>query len=145
MEPVFRSLEIAARLAVRATGSRITFSGLENLPATGGAVVAIDHTSYVDFLPAGLAATERSRRMRFMIKAEMEQVAVIRYLIRHTGTIPVDRSAGAGAYAAAVEALRAGELVGRTPRRRSAAVSSSRSSRPAPCGWRWRPGFRSSR
>lgn len=51
MEPVFRSLEIAARLAVRATGSRITFSGLENLPATGGAVVAINHTSYVDFLP----------------------------------------------------------------------------------------------
>lgn len=115
MEPVFRSLEIAARLAVRATGSRITFSGLENLPATGGAVVAINHTSYVDFLPAGLAATERSRRMRFMIKAEMEQVAVIRYLIRHTGTIPVDRSAGAGAYAAAVEALRAGELVGVYP------------------------------
>lgn len=115
MEPVFRSLEIAARLAVRATGTRITFSGLENLPTVGGAVIAINHTSYVDFLPAGLAATERGRRMRFMIKAEMEQVPGVNYLIRHTSTIPVDRSAGAGAYAVAVDALRGGELVGVYP------------------------------
>lgn len=115
MEPVFRSLEIAARLAVRATGTRITFRGLDNLPVTGGAVVAINHTSYVDFLPAGLAATARGRRMRFMIKAEMEQVKPVGYLIKHTGTIPVDRRAGAGAYAVAVDALRSGELVGVYP------------------------------
>ncbi|MDH6195320.1 1-acyl-sn-glycerol-3-phosphate acyltransferase [Mycobacterium frederiksbergense] len=115
MEPVFRSLEIAARLVVGATGTRISFRGLDNLPATGGAVIAINHTSYVDFLPAGLAATERGRRMRFMIKAEMEQVKVVAFLIRHTGTIPVDRGAGAGAYAAAVAALQAGEIVGVYP------------------------------
>ncbi|WKG03300.1 1-acyl-sn-glycerol-3-phosphate acyltransferase [Mycolicibacterium sp. HK-90] len=115
MEPVFRSLEIAARLAVRATGTRITFRGAGNLPVKGGAVVAINHTSYVDFLPAALAATERGRRMRFMIKAEMEQVKVVNFLIRHTGTIPVDRGAGATAYAAAVDALRRGELVGVYP------------------------------
>ncbi len=115
MEPVFRSLEIAARFVVRATGTRITFRGLDNLPATGGAVVAINHTGYVDFLPAGLAATERGRRLRFMIKAEMEQVKAVGYLIKHTGTIPVDRSAGAGAYAVAVDALRGGELVGVYP------------------------------
>jgi 1-acyl-sn-glycerol-3-phosphate acyltransferase len=115
MEPVFRSLEIIARMAVRATGTRITFRGLDNLPATGGAVVAINHTSYVDFMPAALAATERGRRMRFMIKAEMKQVKVVDFLIRHTGTIAVDRGAGAGAYAAAVESLRRGELVGVYP------------------------------
>ena len=115
MEPVFRSLEIAAGLAVRATGTRITFRGLGNLPVTGGAVMAINHTGYVDFLPAALAATERGRRMRFMIKAEMEQVKPVGYLIRHTGTIPVDRRAGAGAYSAAVDSLRRGELVGVYP------------------------------
>ncbi|MEE6167353.1 MULTISPECIES: lysophospholipid acyltransferase family protein [unclassified Mycolicibacterium] len=115
MEPVFRSLEIAGKLAVRATGTRITFRGVENLPATGGAVVAINHTSYVDFLPAALAATERGRRMRFMIKAEMQQVKPVNFLIRHTGTIPVDREAGAGAYALAVQSLRHGELVGVYP------------------------------
>lgn len=115
MEPVFRTLEMAAELATRVTGTRITYHGLENLPAHGGAVVAINHTSYVDWLPAALAAKHRGRRMRFMIKAEMEQVAGVGYLIRHTGTIPVDRRAGAGAYANAVAALRAGELVGVYP------------------------------
>lgn len=115
MEPVFRGLEIAAEMAVRATGTRITYRGLENLPATGGAVVAINHTSYVDFLPAALAAKARGRRMRFMIKAEMAEVKPVGFLIKHTGTIPVDRHAGAGAYAAAVDSLRHGELVGVYP------------------------------
>ncbi|MGB3232679.1 MAG: lysophospholipid acyltransferase family protein [Mycobacterium sp.] len=115
MEPVFRTLEIAAQLAVRATGTRITYQGLEHIPATGGGVVAINHTGYVDFLPAALAVMNRKRRLRFMIKAEMSEVTVVGWLIRHTGTITVDRQAGAGAYAAAVQALRRGELVGVYP------------------------------
>lgn len=115
MEPVFRSLEIAGRSAVRFTGTRITFDGLQNIPAVGGAVVAINHTGYIDFLPAALAAMYRGRRMRFMIKAEMQDIKVVNFLIRHTRTIPVDRRAGAGAYAVAVERLRAGELVGVYP------------------------------
>ena len=104
MEPVFRTLEITAHLAVRATGTRITFRWEDNLPAVWGAVVAINHTGYVDWLPAALAATRRKRRMRFMIKAEMQDVRIIAWLIRHTRTIPVDRRAGSGAYAAAVDA-----------------------------------------
>ncbi len=115
MEPVFRSLEIVAMLAVRATGTTITFHGLEHLPTSGGAVIAINHTGYVDWLPAALAAMHRKRRMRFMIKAEMNEVKTVAYLIKHTKTIPVDRRAGAGAYARAVEALRDGEIVGVYP------------------------------
>jgi 1-acyl-sn-glycerol-3-phosphate acyltransferase len=115
MEPVFRAMEIAAGAAVRATGTRITFHGLENIPRTGGAVMAINHTSYIDFLPAALAATQRKRRMRFMIKAEMQQVKVVNFLITHSKTIPVDRSAGKDAYAVAVQRLREGELVGVYP------------------------------
>ncbi|PRC49220.1 1-acyl-sn-glycerol-3-phosphate acyltransferase, partial [Mycobacterium sp. ITM-2017-0098] len=115
MEPVFRALESVAELVVRATGTRITFRGVENLPATGGAVIAINHTGYLDFLPAALAARRRGRRMRFMIKAEMQDIRLVGWLIRHTGTIPVDRKAGAGAYAAAVESLRRGEIVGVYP------------------------------
>jgi 1-acyl-sn-glycerol-3-phosphate acyltransferase len=115
MEPVFRSIEIGTRVAIRATGTRIDYQGLENIPATGGAVIAINHTSYIDFLPAALAAMYRKRRMRFMIKAEMQDVTIVGWLIKHTGTIPVDRRAGAGAYAVAVERLRAGELVGVYP------------------------------
>lgn len=115
MEPVFRAMEIAAGAAVRATGTRITFHGLENIPRTGGAVMAINHTSYIDFLPAALAATQRKRRIRFMIKAEMQQVKVVNFLITHSKTIPVDRSAGKDAYAVAVQRLREGELVGVYP------------------------------
>ena len=115
MEPVFRTLEIAAAAAARAVGSEITVEGLENIPLRGGAVIAINHTSYIDFLPAGLATRRRRRRIRFMLKAEMQDVGVVNFLIRHTGAIPVDRSAGAGAYAEAVQRLRAGELVGVYP------------------------------
>jgi 1-acyl-sn-glycerol-3-phosphate acyltransferase len=115
MEPVFRTLEIAVSLATRALGNKITYHGLENLPECGGAVVAINHTSYVDFFPAALAAYHGHRRMRFMIKTEMQDVKVVNFLIKHTGTIPVDRRAGGGAYAVAVERLRAGEIVGMYP------------------------------
>jgi 1-acyl-sn-glycerol-3-phosphate acyltransferase len=50
-----------------------------------------------------------------MIKAEMQRVKVIDFLIRHSKTIPVDRRAGAGAYCVAVQRLREGELVGVYP------------------------------
>lgn len=115
MEPTFRALELLAHFLVKATGTRITYSGEEQIPERGGAVVAINHTSYVDFLPAALAVHRRGRRLRFMIKAEMQQVKPVNFLIRHTRTIPVDRGAGAGAYAVAVQRLREGELVGVYP------------------------------
>ncbi|OIN80163.1 1-acyl-sn-glycerol-3-phosphate acyltransferase [Mycobacterium malmoense] len=115
VEPTFRTLEILAQLVVLSTGTRITYSGEENIPGRGGAVIAINHTSYVDFLPAALAVHRRGRRLRFMIKAEMQQVKVVNFLIKHTRTIPVDRGAGADAYAVAVQRLREGELVGVYP------------------------------
>jgi 1-acyl-sn-glycerol-3-phosphate acyltransferase len=115
MEPVFRTLEGLVKAAVKVKGIRITYHGLENIPASGGAVIAINHTSYVDWLPAALAVHYGNRRLRFMIKEEMTEVKVVNFLIKHTGTIPVDRRAGAGAYVVAVERLRAGELVGVYP------------------------------
>jgi 1-acyl-sn-glycerol-3-phosphate acyltransferase len=114
-EPVFRTLEIAAKAVVAATGSKLAYRGEENIPACGGAVIAINHTSYVDWLPAALVVHRGHRRLRFMVKAEMQRVKVVNFLMRHTGTIPVDRRAGAHAYAVAVQRLREGELVGVYP------------------------------
>jgi 1-acyl-sn-glycerol-3-phosphate acyltransferase len=115
VEPVFRTLEITAKALVLATGTRMTYRDLENIPRTGGAVMAINHTSYVDWLPAALAVHYRGRRIRYMIKAEMQQVKVVNFLIRHTKTIPVNRGAGSQAYAEAVRLLQAGEVVGLMP------------------------------
>lgn len=115
VEPTYRTLEILSQLGVFATGTRISYRGVDNIPERGGAVVAINHTSYVDWLPAGLAMRRRRRRLRFMIKAEMQQVKVVNFLIKRTHTIPVDRNAGSGAYAVAVQRLRDGELVGVYP------------------------------
>jgi 1-acyl-sn-glycerol-3-phosphate acyltransferase len=50
-----------------------------------------------------------------MIKTEMQDVKIVNFLIKHSGTIPVDRDAGGGAYAVAVQRLRAGEIVGVYP------------------------------
>ena len=105
MEPVYRGIEMATALAVRAIGTRITYQGLEDIPERGGAVVVMNHISYIDYLPAGLATRQRRRRIRFMLKAEMLEVGAVDWIIRHTRCIPVDRSAGAGAYAEAVQYL----------------------------------------
>ena len=76
-EPTFRTLEMLAKLIVRASGSPITYIGEQNIPEHGGAVIAINHTSYVDWLPAALAVHYRGRRIRYMIKAEMQQVKIM--------------------------------------------------------------------
>ena len=62
MEPVYGTVIRAARLVWRLQGLTFTVAGVENLPATGGAVIAINHTSYFDFTFAGLPAFEQGRR-----------------------------------------------------------------------------------
>lgn len=115
MEPVYAALELAAYGLSSFQGVRFTRIGDENLPRVGGAVVAVNHTGYLDFLPIGLTAHRRGRRIRFMAKTELARNPVMRVLIRGTRTIEVDRAAGAASYRAAVDALRAGELVGVYP------------------------------
>ncbi|NBQ41416.1 MAG: 1-acyl-sn-glycerol-3-phosphate acyltransferase [Mycobacteriaceae bacterium] len=115
MEPVYGTAIRVARLLWRLQGLTFAVTGVENVPRSGGAVVAINHTSYIDFLPAGLATRQRRRRIRYMLKAEMQDVRLVDFLIRRTRCIPVDRRAGGAAYAEAVRKLREGELVGVYP------------------------------
>ena len=98
----------------RALDVRISLEGAEHIPSTGGAVIAANHVSYFDFMLVGYAALPH-RLVRFMAKKSVFDNRVSGPLMRSMHHIPVDRKAGASAYAAAVSALRDGELVGVFP------------------------------
>lgn len=110
-ELTYDVLNVLARGMLHAQGLRIDIRGEENIPRVGGAVLAVNHTSYLDFVEAGLIGRHRGRNVRYMMKAELQRNRVIGFLMKHCKAIPVDRGAGAAAYALAVEALRAGEIV----------------------------------
>ena len=78
-------------------------------------MLASNHVSYLDFTFVGLAAYPKRRYVRFMAKKSVFDHRVSGPLMRGMHHIPVDRSAGASAYGAAVTALRDGELVGVFP------------------------------
>jgi len=117
VEPAYGTVIAAVRLMWRTQGLRFTITGMENLPATGGAVVAINHTGYIDFTFAGLPAYRRkpARLVRFMAKQEVFDHKITGPIMRSLHHIAVDRSSGAASFDAAVQALKAGELVGVYP------------------------------
>ena len=115
MEPVYSSVIGFARGLFALQGLKFTILGDDNVPRTGGAVMVVNHTGYFDFAYAGLAAQRSDRLVRFMAKDGVFSHSVSGPLMRGMKHIPVDRTAGAASYAAAVDALKAGEIVGVFP------------------------------
>src|SRR6202007_1571287 len=104
---VYGTIIQLVRLTGRVQGLRFTVIGQENIPATGGAVIAINHTSYFDFTLAGLPTYKQGlgRQVRFMAKQEVLDNKITGPIMRGCRHIPVDRSSGAASYEAAVDRL----------------------------------------
>jgi 1-acyl-sn-glycerol-3-phosphate acyltransferase len=94
---------------------RFRISGQEHVPRTGGAVLCINHVSYVDFILAGYGARASKRFTRFMAKREVFDHPVAGPLMRSMKHISVDRAEGQQSYDDAVDYLRKGEVVGVFP------------------------------
>jgi 1-acyl-sn-glycerol-3-phosphate acyltransferase len=114
-EIVYPPVLVAARALFRALDLRIHVDGAQHIPAKGGAALASNHVSYLDFIFVGLGARPADRLVRFMAKHEVFAHKVSGPLMRGMHHIPVDRTAGKAAYDHAVTALRGGEVVGVFP------------------------------
>ncbi|GGJ84595.1 1-acyl-sn-glycerol-3-phosphate acyltransferase [Pilimelia anulata] len=114
-ELVYPPVIAAANLLFRALDLRIRVDGSEHIPAAGGAVLACNHVSYLDFIFSGYGARPAGRRVRFMAKQEVFAHPIGGPLMRGMHHIPVDRRAGAASFRAALQALRAGEVIGVFP------------------------------
>jgi 1-acyl-sn-glycerol-3-phosphate acyltransferase len=88
--------------------------GEDKLPATGPAIVASNHPSYLDPL---LLSLQVKRPIRFMAWDALFKVPVLSGLLRAFGAFPVDvrRGQGRGAYDKARILIESGEMVGMFP------------------------------
>lgn len=112
---VYRVVVVIFKTLFRLLGIRFDLRGVERIPATGAAVLAGNHISFLDFAFLGLAADHRHRLVRFMARHGVFRVRLLGRLLTAMGHIPVDRAAGSGAARLALTRLAAGELVGVFP------------------------------
>ena len=96
-------------------GLQFKFTGVENIPEKGGAILAINHIGYLDFALTGTAALPAGRYVRFMAKKEIFDNKLAGPLMRGMHHICVDRSSGTASFVAALRALRSGEVIGIFP------------------------------
>jgi 1-acyl-sn-glycerol-3-phosphate acyltransferase len=112
---IYGPIILTAKTGFRVLGQRFDIAGTDNIPRTGGVLLACNHIGYVDFVYGGLAADKAGRRVRFMAKRELFDHKVTGPLMRGCHHIEVDRAAGEASMRRAVEFLAAGEAVGIFP------------------------------
>jgi len=112
---VYPAVIAAARAWFKLGDVRITITGEENIPTEGGALLAINHLSYVDYIMAGYPGSQRKRLTRFMAKREVFDHPVGGPVMRSFHHISVDRASGAEGMMVAARKLREGEVVGIFP------------------------------
>lgn len=111
----YRIVIAAAKTWFKVSDFDIRMEGIEHIPRSGGAVLACNHTSYLDFVLAGYPGERRGRFTRFMAKREVFDHPVGGPVMRSFKHISVDRASGLESMDVAVEALRRGEIIGIYP------------------------------
>lgn len=99
---------------------RFWIVGHENIPKTGGVIMASNHLSFVDsvFLPLAM-----ERRISFLAKSDYYSARgvkgnFIKFILTNTGMLPIDRSGGKASEASlqtGLEVLARGEVLGIYP------------------------------
>lgn len=109
---VYRIAAWIAFTVFRLQGWRYDVAGAEHVPEQGGAVIAANHFSFWDFFLVGRAPyLGHGRPVRILAKESLFRKPVFGWLMRQAAHIPVHRGRGTDAFASAVAALEAGELV----------------------------------
>ncbi len=111
MEPVWvlaRILVYPMRLLFR-----VRFSGRKRIPHDGPVLIAANHVSFLDPLLLLWLGERRLRKARFLAKAELWNIPLLRFFLVRTKQIPVPRAsaAAAGSLTAAAESLRNDQMV----------------------------------
>jgi 1-acyl-sn-glycerol-3-phosphate acyltransferase len=115
MELVYPPVITLARTMFRVLDLKIQVDGAEHIPRTGGAVLASNHSSYLDFIFCGFGAQPTKRLVRFMAKQSVFDNKISGPLMRGMRHISVDRDNGAASFRQAAAALKGGEVVGVFP------------------------------
>jgi len=80
---VIACISILARLIFK-----IRVSGIENIPVSGGVIIAANHASYLDIPLLGYSL---NRPANFIGKKELFTIPVAGAILRLLGGIPIDR------------------------------------------------------
>ncbi|MBO0895466.1 lysophospholipid acyltransferase family protein [Arthrobacter sunyaminii] len=126
---VYRSIVLTGIASTKVFRIPVLPSGLENLPRDEeihgltrtavpgkGAVVAITHFGYLDFVFAEYLVWKKLRaHMRFLVTKKAARKPFVKAVCEMCEHIIVDRSNGAAAYTESVEALRRGEYLAVLP------------------------------
>ncbi|MBA2124136.1 hypothetical protein B9J78_04275 [bacterium Unc6] len=67
---------------------RIRFFGVQNIPSSGGFILASNHTSYLDPVMLGVACP---RELNFLVMKELFDVQFLSWIIKRCNTFPINR------------------------------------------------------
>jgi 1-acyl-sn-glycerol-3-phosphate acyltransferase len=112
---------------------RLRTTGVENVPRSGGFVVAANHTSNLDPWPLGLPLFPR--QMHYMAKAELYRNPVLKWILDKGESFPVRRGErDSEAFKTAVRYAREGGVVAMFPEgtRRKKGVRKKHAAKPHP-------------